>query len=140
MRLPTLDEEYQSIVREALARGELDVRKNGDDLRSEPRFRKVRGGIAVRVEPEFRMADVSARGIAFFSELPFELGSTLHVVLHGTIAFHARVVGIQLVETDSFFLEARYRVQCRFHDDADGKQLLVLMKEMERLGSAAPVN
>jgi hypothetical protein len=39
------------------------------------------------------------------------------------------------VETDRQLLETRYRVQCQFDDDASGKQLLVLMREIERLGT-----
>lgn len=140
MRQPNLEDEYQMLVQEGFARGELDVFTAGPEQRTEPRFRLRDTGIAVRVEPQFQLVDVSAAGIAFQSELPFRSGDLLHVVLRSALAFQARVVGCMLVETDPLMLEARYRVQCRFNDPADGKQLLVLMKEIERLNESSSVN
>jgi hypothetical protein len=140
MRQPSLDEEYRMLVQEGLARGELSIRTDGPDHRSEPRFRIGNAGIAVRVEPQFKLVDISAVGIAFLSELPFHSDELLHVVLRRTLTFQARVVRSLLVETDPNLLEARYRVQCRFNNPGDGKQLLVLMKEMERLNESSQIN
>jgi hypothetical protein len=36
-------------------------------------------------------------------------------------------------ETDATFMETRYRVRCRFEDEAQGMELLVLAKEHETL-------
>lgn len=130
-----LDRQYELLLQEGLAKGEVTIRADLPDLRRAPRFRVSGGRIAVRVEPQFTLVDISASGFAFLSEIPFALEVVLHVILRSALAFQARVVGCQLVETDRQLLETRYRVQCQFDDDASGKQLLVLMREIERLGT-----
>jgi len=136
----SLEQEYQLILSECLAKGEVRVRTGAPEQREAPRFEIQKGQIAVRVEPTFKLVDISATGIAFLSELPFKPGQVLQLILKDTVAFQARVVACQLVETDIDYLEMRYRVQCRFGDSANGKQLLVLMKDMERIGVSAIVN
>jgi len=120
-------------LREGLAKGEVSIRTDLPDLRKAPRFRTPGSNISVRVEPQFSLLDISASGFAFLSELPFAQDDVLHVILRSALAFQARVVGCQIVETDRTLLETRYRVQCRFDDDISGKHLLVLMREIERL-------
>jgi PilZ domain len=135
-----LEQEYQLILSEGFATGELRIRTEAPDLREAPRFHIQQGRIGVRLEPQLLLVDVSASGIAFLSEVPFPPGSVLQVILKDTVAFQARVVACQLVETDIDYLEVRYRVQCRFSDSINGKHLLVLMKEMERIGVSGTVN
>jgi PilZ domain len=135
-----LDQEYRLLVEEGFAKGEIAIRTDGPDLRTEPRFRVHNGRIAVRVEPQFRLVDISAAGVAFLSDLGFRKGAVLHVILKEALAFQARVVDCQVVETDAAMLELRYRVQCRFDDLTNGKQFLVLMKDMERIGGSVAVN
>lgn len=128
-----LDREYQLLVEGGLASGELTVRVDGPELRRAPRFRFQHGRIAVRVEPEFNLVDLSATGLAFLSDLSFAPETALQVIVKGTVAVQARVVTSTLVETDADLLEMRYRVQCRFDDTASGKHLVLLMKEIDRM-------
>ena len=135
-----LEQEYQIIVAEGLAKGEIRVRTSDVEHREAPRFAMRQGRISVRVEPVFKLVDISATGIAFFSDLPFRSGQVLQLILKDTVAFQARVVGCELVETDIDYMEMSYRVQCSFRDPTNGKHLLVLMKEMERMGENLIVN
>jgi PilZ domain len=135
-----LEREYELLIEEGLANGEITVRKDGPDLRAEPRFRLRGSRVAVRVEPQLKVVDLSAAGIAFLSEQPFNPGDVLHVIIKDTLAIQARVVGCQLVETDPALLELHYRVHCRFNDVSNGKQLLLLMKEIARIGRGVAVN
>jgi PilZ domain len=135
-----LDQEYQLLLKEGLAKGEIVIRTDGPDLRGTPRFRMQGGRVTVRVEPVFKVVDISASGIAFLSELPFSPGDVLQVILRDTVAFQTRVVGCIVTETDPDLLELRYRVRCRFQDVTNGKHLLVLMKEMERIQDVPAVN
>jgi hypothetical protein len=135
-----LEQEYQLILSEGLAKGEIRIRTGAPEQREAPRFEIQQGRIAVRVEPIFQLVDISATGIAFLSDLPFQTGQVLQLILKDTVAFQARVVCCPLVETDIDYMEMRYRVQCRFGDSANGKQLLVLIKEIERIGVSTIIN
>ena len=138
MAVTALDQEYDLLVKEGIAKGEIQVRVDEPDLRGAPRFQMHQRHLSVRVEPQLSVVDLSALGIALLSEYPFDCGETLHLVLQNTLVVQAQVMGCELVETDPMILEARYRVQCRFLDATHGKQLLVLMKELER-GTATQI-
>lgn len=129
-----LEKEYQRLLQRSIARGEVSIRTDGHDQRQSPRIRMAGERVAVRLETEFEVLNISAGGFAFLSEAPFHEGETLHVVLKDAMAFQGQVVACQVVETDALLMELRYRVQCRFLNDTSGKQLLVLMQEMQHLG------
>lgn len=135
-----LEREYESLLQSGLETGEVSIRTDPPDHRAAPRFRLPASDIAVRVEPYFRLVDVSAVGIAFMSERPFAVDSVLQLIVRGTVAFQARVVECPLVETDPELLEVRYRVQCRFDSTATGKHLLLLLKEMEQFKASHNAN
>lgn len=133
-----LDRAYHLLLEEGYATGQIRRRTDGPDHRSAPRFRLHDGQIAVRVEPQFQLVDISAAGFAFYSEFPFQPDTLVQVILKDTVAYRARVVASPLVETDAGLMELRYRVQCRFDDISNGKQFLVFLKEMEHFAAEGP--
>ncbi len=137
---PNFDQEYELLVKEGLARGEIQIRQDERELREAPRFKLDDCKIAVPVQPSFPVVDLSACGIAFYADLPFTPGDYLNVILTGAFGFPARVIACTLVETDPALLETRYRVQCCFDDAFHGKQLLVMMNEMQKVTSRSSVN
>ncbi len=38
-----------------------------------------------------------------------------------------------MVETDPDLIETRYRVQCRFENEEQGRQVLLMMKDVDKL-------
>ncbi len=137
---PNFDQEYELLVKEGLARGDIQIRQDERELREAPRFQLDDCKIGVPVQPSFPVVDLSASGIAFYADLPFTPGDYLNVILKDTLGFPARVIACSLVETDPALLETRYRVQCCFDDAFHGKQLLVMMNEMQKLTSRSSVN
>ncbi len=140
MGVQNLDQEYELLVKEGLARGDIQIKQDERELREAPRFKLEHRSIAVPVQPSFPIVDLSACGIAFYSDLPFTPGDYLNVILTPTFGFPARVIACSLVETDPALLETRYRVQCCFDDAFHGKRLLVMMNEMQKLTSRSSVN
>ena len=130
-----LEQEYERLIHDGMNGGSIQIRQDGPEMRDAPRFKLVECHIAVKVEPKFTIEDVSASGIAFISDLAFMPGCAMTLVLENTMGVQARVVGCEMIETEPAFLETRYRVQCRFESSNHGKQMLVMMKEMEKLPS-----
>ena len=91
----------------------------------------------VRLEPDFNLVDISATGLAFLSERPFPVGERLAIIVRGVVTFQVRVLNCPMVEVDANLMELRYRVQCAFSNEMDGKQLVLLLKEYERSGNGA---
>ena len=121
------DQEYELLVKEGLARGEIQIRQDEREVREAPRFKLDDRKIAVPGQPSFPIVDLSASGIAFYSDLPFTPGDYLNVTMKDPPGFPARVIACSMVETDPEPLETRYRVQCCFDDALHGKTLLVMM-------------
>lgn len=125
-----LEQAYENLLQSGLATGDVTIRQDRPEMRAAPRFRMPHDHVAVRVEPRFQLLDLSASGVAFLSEVPFQVNSVLQIIVYGTVAFQARVVSCPLLETDARLMEVRYRVQCRFDSEATGKHLLLMLKEL----------
>ena len=130
-----LEQEYNRLIREGMLKGSIEIRGDGPEFRDSPRFEPIEAKIAVKVEPSFTILNISASGVAFMSNLPFLPGSILTLVLEGVIGVQARVIGCEMIETDERFLETQYRAQCCFDTPNHGKQMLLMMDEMQQLSS-----
>lgn len=95
-----------------------------DDRRGKPRYHLRSGAVWVRVEPQFKVLDVSATGVAFLADMPFPIDEKVHLVLNRAILIEARVVDCRLIETDARLLEAKYSVHCHYLDASHGSQLM----------------
>ncbi len=128
-----LNRNYQLLIEESLESGAAVIRNNGDEMRGEPRFQVNDGRLSVRVEPTYEIIDVSASGMAFFSDIPFKPGTVITLYLEDTTGVQARVIGCYLVETDADFMEAQYRVQCHFENEEHGKQVMLMLSAVNKL-------
>lgn len=124
-------QDYEAILREGLARGEMD--RHPHERRRQPRFRLKSQDVFIKVEPRFRVVDVSVSGMSVYSDFPFQEGQTVNITLGKAFSVEAEVVGCPIVEADPDWLETKYRVQCRFRDEAVGMQFLVMLKQMDDL-------
>jgi hypothetical protein len=122
-----LTDRYAEILAEA-ARAR-DARPGDVERRGAPRVPVVTGELAVNRQHPVTTVDISISGVCFLSELPFAVGSDLDLSLAGVFSVSARVVGCEMEESDATFLETRYRVRCRFADEEQGMEVLVLTKE-----------
>lgn len=130
-----IEQEYNRLIRVGMQKGTIGIRGDAPEFRDSPRFEPMGAIIAVKVEPRFTILNISASGIAFLSNLPFLPGSILTLVLEDVIGVQARVISCEMIETDEIYLETRYRAQCSFDTPNHGKQMLLMMDEMEKLPS-----
>lgn len=121
--------EYARLLHSRRVQG-ADARAT-EERRGQPRFALRSGYVTVQVQPCFRVSDLSISGIAFLSEMPFPPGSELALVLEKTFAIPATVMSCDLVESDPLLMEVRYHVGCRFHDEQEGMQFLVMATELD---------
>lgn len=126
-------QDYEALLREARARGDLERFGNGCDQRGQPRFRLRSQQVFIKVEPRFDVMDVSVSGMAVLSDFPFRVGQTVTITLGKAFSVEATVMDCPLVLLNEDLLETKYQVRCRFADEAVGMQFLVMMKEMDDL-------
>lgn len=87
--------------------------------------------VGVKTVAEVQAKDISMSGVCFFSDQPFPAGAEIELSIAKVFSLSAIVVSCDMEETDATFLEVRYRVRCRFENEKQGMELLVLAKEAE---------
>lgn len=126
-------DDYEDLLREGLARGEVELRSDSDEKRDQPRFRLKSQHVFIKVEPRFDVVDVSISGISVYSDFPFKIGQTVNITLGKAMSVEATVVECPLELANPDLLETKYRVRCQFEDETVGMQFLVMMKQMDDL-------
>ncbi|MEE8436048.1 MAG: PilZ domain-containing protein [bacterium] len=87
--------------------------------------------LTIRTELKVHAIDISVAGLAFFSKFPVQAGQQLQITLATMFTVDAEVVNCVLEDQDPDFLDLRYKVQCKFPEEEQGKYLLVAIKELE---------
>ena len=74
--------------------------------------------------------NISAGGIAFFSERNYHPGDTVNLSVARTLAIEAVVLSCEMVRTDSVFMEYRYRVRAKYAPGVSGFKMFVLARDI----------
>jgi len=109
-----------------------DATSPNAEHRKHPRFTIESGSVKVSMDPLVSVVDVSVSGMAFRAIQPFTKGDSITIAVPNVFTVEAEVVLCQMLEdSSSHFMEAYYRVHCKFADEELGKHLLVLLYEPE---------
>jgi len=87
--------------------------------------------LGIKIEIDVQTQDISTSGVCFLSERPFKAGGEFEISVSRVFSLHAVVVSCEMEETDANLMEVRYRVRCRFSNERQGMEMLVLAKETE---------
>ena len=74
--------------------------------------------------------NISAEGIAFFSEKNYHPGDKLQLSVARTLAIEAVVLSCEMVPSDSVFMEYRYRVRAHYAPGMNGFKMFVLARDI----------
>ena len=74
--------------------------------------------------------NISAGGIAFFSERNYHPGDTVNLSVARTLAIEAVVLSCEMVPTDSIFMEYQYRVRAKYASGVNGFKMFVLARDI----------
>ena len=130
------NEDYDKLLERAIAEGKVRLLQDKEERRDNPRFNLSVELFHSAESIQRDIIDMSKTGYSFHSEKKYEIGT--EVPLHMREAFEARatVVGCEMVEVDSGFLEFRYRVRCQFTNPEHGMIILLLLFEDSTLTTA----
>ena len=122
-------EEYDQLLNRAIDEGKVQVLPDLKERRDSPRFKLSENLFRSADSIQRDIIDISKTGFAFHSERKYEIGGEVPLTMHNAFEAHAKVVGCEMVETDSAFLEFRYRVRCQFTSPEHGMIILMLLFE-----------
>jgi hypothetical protein len=126
-----LDQDYEQVLEDSRESGDLLEQSEDADRRRHPRIRVNPNNLPVDIDPWVFAIDISISGMAFYSDDPVPPGKLVTIKLADEIQADAKVVGVQEEPPLGPEQPPRYRLQCEFTDEEQGKQLLVRIKEME---------
>jgi len=124
-----LDTRYQNILE--TGETEQGTPPQGRERRTQPRLRIESGMLPIDINPWVFAVDISVSGMSFFTEDPVPVGERFTITLGHEAFAGAEVLLCRLEEEASSYQPARYRVNCRFTDEDEGKNMLVRIKELE---------
>jgi len=122
-------EEYDRLLERAIAEGKVEPLRDIDERRVSPRFKLSEGLYHSEEATQRDIIDLSKTGYAFYSERMYEIGEDVPLSVREAFEAHAKVVGCKMMETDSNFLEFKYRVHCQFTAPEHGMIILLLLFE-----------
>jgi len=122
-------EEYDRLLERALAEGKVELLEDTVERRDDPRFKLSENLFSSAKSIQRDIIDMSKTGYAFYSERNYEIGEDVPLSMREAFEAHAKVVGCEMVEVDSGFLEYKYRVRCQFTSPEHGMIILLLLFE-----------
>jgi hypothetical protein len=125
------DREYSELLKQSELRGEMEQALGGGERRQHPRVRAEAADIEVEGDPWVFLINVSSAGMAFYSENEFEAGKELNITLEDGSMAKANVISSTLEDEGAEWVMGQYRVSCIFPDEAQGKALVLKIKQNE---------
>lgn len=123
MKQEELQQEYEQILAKSRATGALEDADN--NRRVHPRLKVNAMDLWLNAEAQLSVIDMSASGMSFISNHPLKEGERVNIALGKVLNVEAEVVACHLEESATEFLDAQFRIQCRFGGEAEGMELLV---------------
>ena len=127
MQLNELERQYEKILVSSRKRGDISTAAQ-NDKRRHPRLSVDASDMFISSVPEFSVLDMSLSGMAFLSNHPLREGEIIHIALGSMLSVDAQILTCRLEEAPSEFLDAQFRINCQFLQDAQGRELLVSLK------------
>jgi hypothetical protein len=105
----------------------------GADQRDCPRYPfTVETLVRVSGPPRpYRIQDISAGGVAIFTDHVLEPGTRLMVSVKNSVYVEVEVLGSDIVVSDSDLLDFAYKTRCRFLSEQDGYMAFAVMAGRE---------
>ncbi len=124
---------YRQVLRQALHEERVAAWPEDRERRLHPRFRLRQGTIAVQIECQMPVVDISASGISLYSTDPAQAGQRLNLVMEKAFLVEVRVVKCTPSGDGAPGTDWPYRIHCEFTHPADGLKLVVMLNDVDNL-------
>ena len=125
MAYEEVEKDYNTIVEEAHASGEIGAATTESERRKNPRLKVRSSDFWLNAGVQISPLDISRSGIAFEANYPFTAGEEVHISMGKAISINARVVSCKLVDSPTEYNDAGFRIQCKFADEYQGMTMVV---------------
>ncbi|MCZ6552326.1 MAG: PilZ domain-containing protein [SAR324 cluster bacterium] len=127
MARESIDQAYDALLQRRKEESGTEAPDRSAELRSHPRFNPTDERVAIRLESEHQVLNVSEAGIAFASRIPYDVGQVIDVNFIDLARIDAQVVECRVDQADPRLLEVHYVVRCEFLGKDKGREFLELI-------------
>ena len=125
MAYEEVERDYDRILEEARASGEIGTARGVSERRKNPRLEVHTLDLWLNTNVLIFPVNISRSGFAFEANYPFKIGEEIHISLGKTVSIHATVVSCKMVESPTEYNDAGFRIQCKFGEEYQGMTMVV---------------
>ena len=130
--------EYAKVLEQSRMRGEVTEFCGSNERRKFPRIEIGSSDIWIESMTQYQVVNMSPSGVALNCNYPVRLGELLRFALGPLQGADAKVIACELVESPTEYLDAQYRVHCKFLNVKEGMKLVIKTKQLdERMTGAS---
>ena len=124
--------EFAQVLEQSRRRGEVTELSAGNERRKYPRLKIISDDLWIDSMAQFVVVDMSPSGVALNCNYPLQLGDVLRIALGPLQGADAKVIGCDLIDSPTEYLDAQYRVHCVFLNIKAGMKLVVKTKQLDQ--------
>ena len=125
MNKSDVKKQYWEILKEKGMAGNTGEDAASKEQRGHPRLKVGSPDFWLNAEAQLSVIDLSASGVSFVSNHPLKDGEHINLSLANILNIDTEVVRCQLVESATEFLDAQFRIHCRFLEETEGMELVI---------------
>ena len=133
MTFGKVEEEYRLFMEQIRESEEFDVEAGEVQNRKHPRLKTQSGTCFAYINSKFNLIDISASGLAFSSNRPHQIGERIKMDFEKSMEIEAEVVYCRQVEPEPDSIEDIFKVHCKFNEENQGMEVLMMLNEKESL-------
>ncbi len=133
MTFGKVEEEYRLFMEQIGESEGFDVEAGEVQNRKHPRLKTQSGTCFAYINSKFNLIDISASGLAFSSNRPHQIGERIKMDFEKSMEIEAEVVYCRQVEPEPDSIEDIFKVHCKFNEENQGMEVLMMLNEKESL-------
>jgi hypothetical protein len=124
--------EFAQVLERSRQRGEVTEFSTGNERRNYPRLKIISDDLWIDTMAHFEVVNMSPSGVALNCNHPVRLGEVLRFALGPLQGADAKVIGCELIDSPTEYLDAQYRVHCKFLNTKAGMKLVVKAQQLDQ--------
>lgn len=133
MTFQNVEEEYRLFMEQIAESEGFDVEAGKVQNRKHPRLKTQSGTCFAYINSKFNLIDISASGLAFASNQPHQIGERIKMDFEKSMEIEAEVVYCRQAESEPDSIEDIFKVHCKFSEENQGMQILMMLNEKDSL-------
>ena len=133
MTFRKIEEEYRLFMEQIIDSEGFDFEAGEVQRRKHHRFKAQSGTCFAYIDSQYNLIDISASGLCFVSNQLHQIGERFTIGFENLMEIESEVVFCREVKPEPDSIEDIFRVHCKFSEENQGMQILMMLNEKDSL-------